>query len=50
MPFKVKKRNSKQVYKNCMFKEKNGKGMIGMHCVVILHQVNVNNIIDGSKP
>ncbi len=33
VPFKMKKRKLKQIYKNYTCKEKIGEGMIGMHCV-----------------
>jgi hypothetical protein len=33
VPFRVKKRKLKQIHKNCICKEKNGEGMIGMDYV-----------------
>jgi hypothetical protein len=33
LPFKMKNRKLKQIYKNYICKEKNGDDMIGMHCV-----------------
>jgi hypothetical protein len=33
VPFRVKKRYLKRIYKNCICKKKNGDDMIGMHYV-----------------
>ncbi len=33
MPLRMKKIKLKKIYKNYICKEKNGEGMIGMHCV-----------------
>jgi hypothetical protein len=33
VPFKVKNRKLKKIYRNCICKEKNGKDMIRMHYV-----------------